>query len=186
MIIMMFIGLNMVTMTLDHYGQNDMWVFALENLNMGFICIFTTECILKIFALRQHYFTEPWNVFDFVVVILSILGILLSDLIEKYFVSPTLLRVVRVAKIGRVLRLVKGARGIRTLLFALAMSMPALFNICLLLFLVMFIFAIFGMSFFMTVKLRGTLDEVYNFQTFGQSMILLFQRDHGRGRLRAS
>ena len=65
-------------------------------------------------------------------------GILLSDLIEKYFVSPTLLRVVRVAKIGRVLRLVKGARGIRTLLFALAMSMPALFNICLLLFLVMF------------------------------------------------
>merc|ERR1719264_1570603 len=181
MIIMIFIFLNMLTMTLDHYGQNDMWVFALENLNMGFICIFTTECILKIFALRQHYFTEPWNVFDFVVVILSILGILLSDLIEKYFVSPTLLRVVRVAKIGRVLRLVKGARGIRTLLFALAMSMPALFNICLLLFLVMFIFAIFGMSFFMTVKLRGTLDEVYNFQTFGQSMILLFQMSTSAG-----
>ena len=91
-------------------------------------------------------------------------GVLLSDLIEKYFVSPTLLRVVRVAKIGRILRLVKCARGIRTLLFALAMSMPALFNICLLLFLVMFIFAIFGMSFFMNVKLRGTLDEVYNFR----------------------
>lgn len=52
----------------------------------------------------------------------------------------------------------------RTLLFALAMSMPALFNICLLLTLVMFIFAIFGMSFFMNVKLRGTLDEVYNFR----------------------
>ena len=106
---------------------------------------------------------------------------LLSDLIERYFVSPTLLRVVRVAKIGRVLRLVKGARGIRTLLFALAMSMPALFNICLLLFLVMFIFAIFGMSFFMSFKLRGTLDEVYNFQTFGQSMILLFQMSTSAG-----
>lgn len=78
MIIMMFIGLNMLTMTLDHYGQNDMWVFALENLNMGFICIFTTESVLKIFALRQHYFTEPWNIFDFVVVILSILGNLLD------------------------------------------------------------------------------------------------------------
>ena len=86
-------------------------------------------------------------------------GIVLSDLIEKYFVSPTLLRVVRVAKIGRVLRLVKGARGIRTLLFALAMSMPALFNICLLLFLVMFIFAIFGMSFFMNVKHTAGLDR---------------------------
>lgn len=100
---------------------------------------------------------------------------MLSDIIEKYFVSPTLLRVVRVAKVGRVLRLVKGAKGIRTLLFALAMSLPALFNICLLLFLVMFIFAIFGMSFFMHVKEKSGIDDVYNFQTFGQSMILLFQ-----------
>merc|ERR1719245_86348 len=181
MIIMIFIGLNMLTMTLDHYGQSEMWVFALENLNMGFICIFTTESVLKIFALRQHYFIEPWNIFDFVVVILSILGVLLSDLIERYFVSPTLLRVVRVAKIGRVLRLVKGARGIRTLLFALTMSIPALFNICLLLFLVMFIFAIFGMSFFMSVKHRGALDSVYNFETFEKSMILLFQMSTSAG-----
>jgi hypothetical protein len=105
----------------------------------------------------------------------NILGLVLSDLIEKYFVSPTLLRVVRVAKVGRVLRLVKGAKGIRTLLFALAMSLPALFNICLLLFLVMFIFAIFGMSFFMHVKKKSGIDDVYNFETFGQSMILLFQ-----------
>lgn len=103
------------------------------------------------------------------------LGLVLSDIIEKYFVSPTLLRVVRVAKVGRVLRLVKGAKGIRTLLFALAMSLPALFNICLLLFLVMFIFAIFGMSFFMHVKDKSGLDDVYNFKTFTQSMILLFQ-----------
>lgn len=78
------------------------------------------------------------------------------------------------AKVGRVLRLVKGAKGIRTLLFALAMSLPALFNICLLLFLVMFIFAIFGMSFFMNVESHGGLDQDYNFRTFGQSMILLF------------
>ena len=82
---------------------------------------------------------------------------------------------VRVAKVGRVLRLIKGAKGIRTLLFALAMSAPALFNICLLLFLVMFIFAIFGMSFFMNVKHTGGLDDVYNFETFFQSFILLFQ-----------
>ena len=74
MIIMGFIGVNMLTMTLDHYDQNRMWSFALDNLNLGFIVIFTTECILKIFALRQYYFKEPWNVFDFVVVILSILG----------------------------------------------------------------------------------------------------------------
>ncbi|XP_052872344.1 sodium channel protein para isoform X9 [Anopheles cruzii] len=181
MIIMLFIGFNMLTMTLDHYKQAETFSAVLDYLNMIFICIFSSECLMKIFALRYHYFIEPWNLFDFVVVILSILGLVLSDLIEKYFVSPTLLRVVRVAKVGRVLRLVKGAKGIRTLLFALAMSLPALFNICLLLFLVMFIFAIFGMSFFMHVKDKSGLDDVYNFKTFGQSMILLFQMSTSAG-----
>ncbi|XP_055695663.1 sodium channel protein para isoform X6 [Lutzomyia longipalpis] len=181
MFIMLFIGLNMLTMTMDHYQQTETFSKTLDFLNMIFIVIFSSECLLKIFALRYHYFVEPWNLFDFVVVILSILGLVLSDIIEKYFVSPTLLRVVRVAKVGRVLRLVKGAKGIRTLLFALAMSLPALFNICLLLFLVMFIFAIFGMSFFMHCKDKSGLDDVYNFKTFGQSMILLFQMSTSAG-----
>ncbi|KQS30191.1 uncharacterized protein Dere_GG19319, isoform AR [Drosophila erecta] len=180
-IIMLFIGLNMFTMTLDRYDASETYNAVLDYLNAIFVVIFSSECLLKIFALRYHYFIEPWNLFDVVVVILSILGLVLSDIIEKYFVSPTLLRVVRVAKVGRVLRLVKGAKGIRTLLFALAMSLPALFNICLLLFLVMFIFAIFGMSFFMHVKEKSGINDVYNFKTFGQSMILLFQMSTSAG-----
>src|SRR6218665_319245 len=103
------------------------------------------------------------------------IGLFLSDLISSYFVSPTLLRVVRVFRIGRILRLVKSAKGIRTLLFSLAVSLPALFNIGLLLFLVMFIYAIFGMSFFMHVKHTEGIDDMFNFETFHRSMILLFQ-----------
>merc|ERR1719458_71351 len=175
MIIMGFIGLNMVTMMCDHYGQTDAWTFLLDNLNLGFIVIFTAEMFMKMFALRHHYFAEPWNLFDFVVVLLSLAGLFLSDLIEKYFVSPTLLRVVRVAKVGRVLRLIKGAKGIRTLLFSLVMAFPALVNICLLLFLVMFIFAVFGMSLFKNVLIRPGFDDVHNFQTFMKTFTLLFQ-----------
>lgn len=74
MIIMLFIGLNMLTMTLDHYQQTQTFSDVLDYLNMIFIVIFTSECLMKIFALRYHYFKEPWNLFDFVVVILSILG----------------------------------------------------------------------------------------------------------------
>lgn len=102
-------------------------------------------------------------------------GLFLSELIEKYFVSPTLFRVIRLARIGRVLRLIKSAKGIRTLLFALMMSLPALFNIGLLLFLVMFIYAIFGMSNFAYVKKESGIDDLFNFETFGNSMICLFQ-----------
>lgn len=74
MIIMLFIGFNMLTMTLDHYQQTETFSMVLDYLNMIFIVIFSTECMMKIFALRYHYFTEPWNLFDSVVVILSILG----------------------------------------------------------------------------------------------------------------
>jgi hypothetical protein len=90
-------------------------------------------------------------------------------------VSPTLLRVVRVFRVGRVLRLVKSAKGIRTLLFSLAVSLPALFNIGLLLFLVMFIYSIFGMSFFMHVRQMYGIDDIFNFETLFHSMIILFQ-----------
>jgi hypothetical protein len=71
---MLFIGLNMLTMTLDHYQQTEIFTLILDYLNMIFICIFSTECLMKIFALRYHYFVEPWNLFDVVVVVLSILS----------------------------------------------------------------------------------------------------------------
>ncbi|XP_065434036.1 sodium channel protein type 4 subunit alpha isoform X1 [Chrysemys picta bellii] len=174
-IIMVLICLNMVTMMVETDDQSPTKINVLYNINMIFIVIFTGECLLKMFALRYYYFTIGWNIFDFVVVILSIGGIVLSDIIEKYFVSPTLFRVIRLARIGRVLRLIRGAKGIRTLLFALMMSLPALFNIGLLLFLVMFIYSIFGMSNFAYVKKESGIDDIFNFETFGNSIICLFQ-----------
>jgi RsiW-degrading membrane proteinase PrsW (M82 family) len=66
-----------------------------------------TEAIVKIIGLRFHYFTVPWNLFDFLLVVASILGILMEDIMIDFPVSPTLLRVVRVFRIGRILRLIK-------------------------------------------------------------------------------
>uniref|UniRef100_A0A3B4V6V8 Sodium channel protein n=1 Tax=Seriola dumerili TaxID=41447 RepID=A0A3B4V6V8_SERDU len=174
-VIMVLIWLNMVTMMVETADQSKDKNKILYVINVVFICMFTGECLLKMISLRQYYFTNGWNIFDFIIVILSIAGMFLSDLIERYFVSPTLFRVIRLARIGRVLRLIKSAKGIRTLLFALMMSLPALFNIGLLLFLVMFIYAIFGMSNFAYVKKESGIDDLFNFETFGNSMICLFQ-----------
>ncbi|XP_075685512.1 sodium channel protein type 2 subunit alpha-like isoform X1 [Rhinoderma darwinii] len=173
--IMILICLNMVTMMIETDEQSEEMENNLYWINMVFIVLFTTEFVLKLVSLRHYYFTIGWNIFDFVVVILSIVGMFLADMIENYFVSPTLFRVIRLARIGRILRLIKGAKGIRTLLFALMMSLPALFNIGLLLFLVMFIYAIFGMSNFAYVKKEAGIDDMFNFETFGNSMICLFQ-----------
>uniref|UniRef100_A0A8C3KHZ6 Sodium channel protein n=1 Tax=Calidris pygmaea TaxID=425635 RepID=A0A8C3KHZ6_9CHAR len=173
--IMILICLNMITMMVETDDQSQEKVNILHKINMLFVAIFTGECIIKMLALRHYYFTNGWNIFDFVVVILSIVGTVLSDIIQKYFFSPTLFRVIRLARIGRILRLIRGAKGIRTLLFALMMSLPALFNIGLLLFLVMFIYAIFGMANFAYVKKEYGIDDMFNFQTFANSMLCLFQ-----------
>lgn len=130
---------------------------------------------MKIVGLRYHYFTVPWNVFDFLLVLASIFGILMEDVMIDLPISPTLLRVVRVFRIGRILRLIKAAKGIRKLLFALVVSLPALFNIGALLALITFIYAILGMSLFGHVRLQGALNDMVNFQTFGRSMTLLFR-----------
>ena len=78
-------------------------------------------------------------------------------------------------RIARLLRLVEFAKGIRQLLWALMISLPALFNIGTLLFMVMFIYAIIGMSAFGHVKRAGELNDTVNFETFFSSLLLLFR-----------
>ncbi|XP_052755866.1 sodium channel protein 60E isoform X3 [Galleria mellonella] len=173
--IFVLIFLNMLTMGIEHYDQPHSVFFILEVSNAFFTTVFGLEAIVKIIGLRYHYFTVPWNVFDFLLVLASILGILMEDIMIDLPISPTLLRVVRVFRIGRILRLIKAAKGIRKLLFALVVSLPALFNIGALLALITFIYAIIGMSVFGHVKEQGALDDIVNFQTFGRSMQLLFR-----------
>ncbi|XP_042327829.1 sodium channel protein type 5 subunit alpha-like [Sceloporus undulatus] len=171
--VMVLICLNMVTMMVETEDQSPEKTYVLSKINILFIILFTAECVLKLVALRYYYFTNGWNIFDLVVVIMSIVGNVLSGIVVSF--SPTLFRVIRLVRIGRILRLIRSARGIRTLLFALMMSLPALFNIGLLLFLVMFIYAIFGMANFAYVKMEAGIDDMFNFKTFGNSMLCLFQ-----------
>ncbi|NXP10427.1 SCN5A protein, partial [Thinocorus orbignyianus] len=167
-----FICLNMVVMMAENNQDNIKAV--LNKINYFFVAVFTAECVIKILALRQYFFTSGWNIFDLAVVVLSLVSVGLSAGFGKFF-SPTLLRIFRLARIGRILRLIRKARGIRTLLFALLMSLPALFNIGLLLFLVMYIYAIVGMTNFACLGWEGGIDNLFNFQTFDGSMLCLFQ-----------
>lgn len=175
LLVFVLIILNMVAMTVEHYQQPEDITVVLETLNIIFTAIFVAEAVIKILGLRQYYFTYPWNIFDCCVLITSVVGIVFEEALQKLVISPTLLRVIRLVRIGRILRLIKAAKGIRKLLFALVISLPALFNIGALLFLVMFVYAIIGMSLFGHVKLSGSLTERVNFQTFANSMVLLFR-----------
>jgi len=72
--IMIVILLNMILMGLEHYEQSEEFENGLYVVNTAFIVIFTTECVLKLISLRIYFFKQAWNVFDFVVVVVSVLG----------------------------------------------------------------------------------------------------------------
>nr|CAB3265896.1 sodium channel protein 1 brain-like [Phallusia mammillata] len=172
--VFVLIVLNMITLSMEHYQMNDIWRDSLRICDITFTSLFALEATLKLIGMRYYYFRDVFNVFDFLVVVVSITGFILENLIA-FIVSPTLLRVVRVFRVFRVLRVVRAARGIRRLILTLMISIPALFNIAVLLSVFMVIFAILGMTMFMHVKLSGALNDQVNFQTFGNALLVLFR-----------
>lgn len=76
--IMVLILFNMITMMVETDEQSPQMEYILNNINLAFIIVFTAECLIKIVGLRCYFFTVGWNIFDFVVVILSIVGEFIS------------------------------------------------------------------------------------------------------------
>ena len=60
---------NTIVLGVAWYGMADEVQNVIEIINYAFMAIFTLEAILKLIALRCHYFRDSWNVFDFVVVV---------------------------------------------------------------------------------------------------------------------
>ena len=105
--IMLCILLNTLVMALV-WSDQPIWLFqATEILNYSFNAIFTVEAIIKIVALKKAYFRDLWNLFDFSIIMLTMIILILkaSDVpLEFASFGPTILRALR---IGRILRLIK-------------------------------------------------------------------------------
>ena len=67
---------NMITMMIQHYRQSKEVDTALQYLNYLFTGIFTMEAIVRLIAMRLEYFKSMMNVFDFTIVIFSLVGML--------------------------------------------------------------------------------------------------------------
>ncbi|XP_008934351.1 PREDICTED: voltage-dependent L-type calcium channel subunit alpha-1C, partial [Merops nubicus] len=79
-LIFVLILLNTICLAMQHYGQSCMFKEAMNILNMLFTGLFTVEMVLKLIAFKpKGYFSDPWNVFDFLIVIGSIIDVILSE-----------------------------------------------------------------------------------------------------------
>jgi hypothetical protein len=158
LVIMGVIVSNMIFMTIDFYEPMlpSMGVIrmVLATANYIFLGIYIIEMMLKMLGLGfKQYFKDPWNKFDFVLVMLSIVDVVLSSSSDGETPFPaSVVRVLRLFRVVRILRIFKTAKSLRAILMTIILSMPALYNVAMLLFLFIFIFACFCVSFFFSVS----------------------------------
>uniref|UniRef100_A0A4X2M330 Voltage-dependent L-type calcium channel subunit alpha n=1 Tax=Vombatus ursinus TaxID=29139 RepID=A0A4X2M330_VOMUR len=171
--------LNTICLAMQHYGQSCLFKIAMNILNMLFTGLFTVEMILKLIAFKpKGYFSDPWNVFDFLIVIGSIIDVILSEtnvnVKENSRISITFFRLFRVM---RLVKLLSRGEGIRTLLWTFIKSFQALPYVALLIVMLFFIYAVIGMQVFGKIALNDTteINRNNNFQTFPQAVLLLFR-----------
>ncbi|ODN01760.1 Sodium channel protein 60E, partial [Orchesella cincta] len=175
-IMFIVIFLNIAVMCFDRYGNSIMDDAILESLNAFFIYVYTFEALVKLIGLGTYYFKNGWNVFDFVILMISIVDYGVTDLITASFpVPPSMIRLLRIMRVGRMLRLMKAAKSIRRIVFSLLVSLPSLFNVGALMVLIIFIYSIIGMSVFGRIGYAGSIDEITNFETFTNAFFLLFR-----------
>ena len=181
-VIMLCIVLNVVVMMIDYNGASAAYVSALEYINLFFSAVFLVEAVLKLYGLGRQYWLESWNVFDFTIVVLSIIGFVLSQAADDLPIDPSFIRVLRVFRTARVLKMVKRAKGLRMIISTFITSIPSLWNIGALLFLSFFVFAILGMNLFYAADfVPGVIDGQCNFRTFRSSLYVVFRSLTGEG-----
>jgi voltage-dependent calcium channel L type alpha-1D len=134
----------------------------MDAINYGFTAIFTLEAIIKIIAFRLDYFKQGWNVFDFTIVLISYITLIIG-LSSSASVGPKQTTIARAFRIGRVFRLIKKAKFLRIIFNTIILTLPSLANVGGLLILLLFIFAILGTQLFATVTLQTTLNHHKNF-----------------------
>lgn len=169
---------NTFSLTLKWYGMSQEFEDQLETVNYIFGAIFTMEAIMKIYAYRRNYFREAWNKFDFTVVILTWLVVIVMSFDLPFDVS-ILGMIARTLRIGRVFRLSKRVQAIQVILMTLLEAIPSISALGILLGLLFFLYSIIGMSQFAFVKLGGELNYHVNFQSFINGVLLLMRNATG-------
>jgi voltage-gated sodium channel len=118
--------------------------------------IFVVELLLRLYAYGWRFFRDPWNVFDFLIVGISVI--------------PTSgpFSVLRALRILRALRLISAVPAMRRVVAGLLAAVPGMASIGALLGLIIYVAAV------MATKLFGTISPDY-FGDLGTTLFTLFQ-----------
>jgi voltage-gated sodium channel len=120
------------------------------------LAIFTVEVGLRLYALGWRFFRDSWNIFDFLIVGISLIP------------ATGPFSVLRALRVLRVLRLISAVPAMRRVVSGLLAAVPGMASIGALLSLVIYVAAV------MATKLFGTISPQY-FGDLGTTLFTLFQ-----------
>uniref|UniRef100_A0A8C3M5V2 Calcium voltage-gated channel subunit alpha1 H n=1 Tax=Chrysolophus pictus TaxID=9089 RepID=A0A8C3M5V2_CHRPC len=175
------IGVNVITMSMEHYNQPKSLDEALKYCNYVFTIVFVFEAVLKLVAFGfRRFFKDRWNQLDLAIVLLSIVGITLEEIEMNAAlpINPTIIRIMRVLRIARGMGCSIGLQP------SLQTRQETVGNLGLLFMLLFFIYAALG------VELFGKLDcseenpceglsRHATFTNFGMAFLTLFRVSTG-------
>lgn len=111
--------------------------YYIDQIDRVILIIFVFEILLKLYAYRLDFFKDSWNIFDSLIVLISI--------------TPSLgasFSVLRSLRILRTLRLLKNIPKLKIIIESLLHSIPSIGWIGVLLMIVFYIFAVIGNNLF--------------------------------------
>ncbi len=129
------------------YDMDTRWMMVLDVLDMAITIFFLIEIIIRMMAEPRflHFFKDAWNVFDFLIVTVSLLPIDDSEMVL----------LARLIRIFRVLRLVSIIPELRVLINSLMIAIPRMGYVLVLMFIIFYIYAAVGS--FLFEKVNSTL-----------------------------
>jgi voltage-gated sodium channel len=128
----------------------------INNLDVIIVGLFTIEISMRIYVHRTQFFKDPWSLFDFFVVSISLVPA--ND-------GLSILRVLRVLRLFRLLTIVP---QMRLIISAILSVIPGMASVSMVLLLFFYVFAIIATNLF-----ADTFPQWFG--SLGQSMYTLFQ-----------
>eukprot|EP00927_Polykrikos_kofoidii_P054656 TRINITY_DN49043_c0_g1_i1.p1 TRINITY_DN49043_c0_g1~~TRINITY_DN49043_c0_g1_i1.p1 ORF type:complete len:1629 (-),score=309.38 TRINITY_DN49043_c0_g1_i1:117-4424(-) len=153
------IVLNTVVLLLENVAPD----WSLELFNAIFTGIFVVEMLIKVIALGpKSYCQDSFNLFDAVVVTLSVIEIAIQQVSNERAFSATVLRTFRLL---RVFKLARRMKSFRKIVETIGNSVGPTVDLGVLLLLFMFTYALIGMALFgCTEDDRGTPSATWGFE----------------------
>lgn len=177
---------NTVIMCMERHPWSEEEQEFQDNSNLAFTAIFFAEMIIKILGFGpKGYIRDRFNIFDAIVVIVSIVDTTVTSVLEYEVNVGDAISTFRIFRLFRVIKLVKRWKKFQELVDTIIVSLKDARNFSVLLFLFIFIYALLGRELFafkIMFNEEGKLDADNeestsprtNFDTFYNAMITIF------------